>query len=150
MKPAALRSYLHDHIPLSRAMGVEVVEASAGMVTLEAPLAPNLNMHGTMFGGSAATLALLAAWSVVHLRLEAEGLANQLVIHRTEMDYLLPIGGTARAVSRVDADWDAFQRTFGRRGRARLTVTAELWFDGQVAARLLGEFVAISQRDKPL
>ena len=149
MTPAALRSYLHDHIPLSGAMGVEVVDASAGVVMLDAPLAPNLNMHGTMFGGSAATLALLAAWSVVHLRLEAEGLANQLVIHRTEMEYLRPIDGTARAVARFDADWGAFQRTFSRHGRARLTVTAELWFKGQVAGRLLGEFVAISERDRP-
>lgn len=60
MTPEALRTYLHDHIPLSRAMAVEVVEASANHVLLEAPLAPNINMHGTMFGGSSATLALLA------------------------------------------------------------------------------------------
>jgi len=144
--PAALRTYLHDHIPLSRAMDVEVLEASAAHVLLEAPLAPNINMHGTMFGGSGATLALLAAWSVLHLKLEAEGLASKLVIHRTETEYLLPVEGSARASARLDTvDWETFRHTYDRRGRARRTVTAELLYDGEVAARLTGEFVAISE-----
>ena len=145
MTPEALRSYLHDHIPLSRAMDVEVLEASADHVLLEAPLAPNINMHGTMFGGSAATLALLAAWSVMHLKLEAEGIAAQLVIHRTGTEYFLPIEGRARATARLDdADWPSFRHTFERRGRARLTVTSDLLYNDQVAGRLVGEFVAIS------
>ena len=145
MTSEALRTYLHDHIPLSRAMAVEVLEASADHVLLEAPLAPNINMHGTMFGGSAATLALLAAWSVMHLKLEAEGITAQLVIHRTGTEYFLPIEGGARATARLDtAEWPAFLHTYDRRGRARLTVTAELLYNDQIAARLVGEFVAIS------
>lgn len=146
MTPEALRTYLHDHIPLSRAMAVEVVEASAAHVLLEAPLEPNINMHGTMFGGSAATLALLAAWSVMHLKLEAEGIASQLVIHRTATEYLLPITGLARASAHLDeASWSGFLQTYQRRGRARLSVAAELLFDGKIAGRLTGEFVAISE-----
>lgn len=146
MTPAALRTYLHDHIPLSRAMAVEVLEASALHVLLEAPLAPNINMHGTMFGGSGATLALLAAWSVVHLKLEAEGLTSKLVIHRTETEYLLPVEGAAQASANLDTvDWETFRHTYDRRGRARRTVNAQLLYKGQVAARLIGEFVAISE-----
>ena len=127
-------------------MAVEVLQASAAHVLLEAPLAPNINMHGTMFGGSGATLALLAAWSVVHLKLEAEGLTSKLVIHRTETEYLLPVEGAAQASARLEnADWESFRNTYERRGRARLTVTAELLYGGKVAARLIGEFVAISE-----
>jgi thioesterase domain-containing protein len=146
VKPKALRTYLHDHIPLSRAMAVEVLEASATHVLLEAPLEPNINMHRTMFGGSAATLALLAAWSVIHLKLEAEGIAGQLVIHRTTTEYLLPITGLAQASAHLDdASWPGFLQTYKRRGRARLTVASELLFEGKVAGRLIGEFVAISE-----
>lgn len=146
MTPEALRTYLHDHIPLSRAMAVEVLEASANHVPLEAPLAPNINMHGTMFGGSSATLALLAAWSVMYLRLEAEGIASQLVIHRTTTEYLLPISGPAQASAHLDeAGWPSFLQTFQRRGRARLTVASELLYEGKPAGRLSGEFVAISE-----
>jgi len=144
--PEALRTYLHDHIPLSRAMAVEVLDASAAHVLLEAPLEPNINMHGTMFGGSAATLALLAAWSVMHLKLETAGIASQLVIHRTATEYLLPITGLAQASAHLDdASWPSFLQAYQRRGRARLTVAAELLFEGKVAGRLSGEFVAISE-----
>jgi thioesterase domain-containing protein len=147
MTPDALADYLHTHIQLSQAMAVSVVEASADQVTIEAPLGPNVNVHGTMFGGSAAVLGLLAAWSVLHLRLEAEGIANQLVIHRTEMEYLKPISGTARAVARLHGvDWSSFAHMLERRGKARLKVTADLWFEGEAAARLVGEFVAIVER----
>lgn len=146
MTPEALRDHLHLQIPLSRAMEVEVLAASAAHVLLEAPLAPNINMHGTMFGGSAATLALLAAWSVMHLKLEAEGIAGQLVIHRTSMEYFLPITGFAQASAHLgDEGWPTFLATYERRGRARLTVTAELIFEGAIAGRLTGEFVALSK-----
>jgi thioesterase domain-containing protein len=144
---SALLDYLHLHIPLSRAMDVRVLEASADQVVLEAPLSPNGNMHGTMFGGSAATLALLAAWSVLHLRLEAGGIANQLVIHRTEMDYLRPITGKARATATLaDTDWPGFVAMLNRRGKARLKVESVLTSDGVVAGRLAGAFVAILDR----
>ncbi len=147
MTGAALADYLHRNIPLSRAMDVTVVSASAAEVVLEAPLDPNINVHGTMFGGSVSTLGLLAAWSVLHLRLEAEGIANQLVIHRTEVEYLLPVQGCVRAAATlVGADWESFLHMLERRGKARLNVTAELLFDGKVAARLVGEFVAVAER----
>lgn len=147
MTPVALVAFLHEHIPLSRAMDVRVVQSGTDEVVLEAPLGPNINVHGTMFGGSAATLGLLAAWSVLHLRLETEGIANQLVIHRTEMEYLLPIAGTARAVARLDGvDWGGFVHMLERRGKARLKVNADVMFDGAVVARLVGEFVAIVER----
>lgn len=148
MTPEVLTAYLHEHIPLSQAMDVTTVAASADAVVLEAPLGPNVNVHGTMFGGSLATLGLLAAWSVMHLRLEAEGIANQLVIQRTDMEYLLPVAGCVRASAQIDDDgWSSFRHMMDRRGRGRLTVIAELLHEGQVAARLTGEFVAIAAHD---
>ncbi|KKB79771.1 thioesterase [Devosia soli] len=145
MNANALQRYLHTHIPLSSAMGVEVLEASVDRVRLAAPLAPNLNMHGTVFGGSGATLALLAAWSVVHLRLEAEGLASQLVIHHSTMDYLLPIHGSFAATASLEAvDTSDFFTKYRRKGRARLSLSAELTSENAIAGRFTGEFVAIS------
>ncbi|MBE7731729.1 YiiD C-terminal domain-containing protein [Devosia faecipullorum] len=147
MNPAALTTFLHDNIPLSRAMDVSVLSADAEGVVLTAPLDPNINVHGTMFGGSVSTLGLLAAWSVLHLRLEAEHIANQLVIHKSAVDYLLPIRGAAKAIARLDDNgWENFRTTLDRRGKARLSVVAELLSEGQVAARLTGEFVALLER----
>ncbi|WP_338723503.1 YiiD C-terminal domain-containing protein [Devosia sp. XK-2] len=147
MTPAALTDYLHRHMPLSRAMAVTTIESSAEMVVLEAPLAPNINVHGTMFGGSVATLGLLAAWSVLHLGMEAAGLTGQLVIHRTSTDYLRPIEGIARAVAKPNnVDWGKLGLVLARRGKARLSATADIAVEDAVAARLDGIFVAIAER----
>ncbi len=146
MDARELEAYLHAHIPLSAAMQVSAVSVDASGVTLAAPLAPNINHRDTVFGGSASAVAILAAWSLLHTRLRAEGVAARLVIQSNAMDYLLPIAGdfTARSALAEPERWPRFLRTFARMGRARLRVNAELHSDGQVAAHLAGEFVALA------
>ena len=145
MSPEELEHYLHAHIPLSKAMEVSVLEVRPQSVTLSAPLAPNINHRDTVFGGSASALAILAAWSLLHIRLTGEGIASRLVIQRNTMSYALPIDGTFAAVAAAPSaeDWAQFLRMFKRRGKARITVASELHFAGQVAGRLEGEFAAL-------
>jgi thioesterase domain-containing protein len=145
MTPAGLETYLHDHIPLSRAMAVRVVSIADDAVVLGAPLAPNINHHGTAFGGSGATLATLAAWSLLHLRLIAVGLPSDEVIQSSSMDYLTPIDSDFIAVARLEdgADWDSFVAMLTRRGRARIGIQAELMTQERVAARFHGRFAAV-------
>lgn len=144
-----LERYLHEHIPLSRAMAVTVVTATPQEVCLAAPLAPNINHRDTVFGGSAAALAMLAAWSLLHVRLEAEGRAARLVIQRNTMEYERPIPGDfiARARLAETQSWAQFSRLLARRGKARIGVAAALEYAGQVAGRLHGEFVALAGPD---
>jgi len=144
MKPAELQNYLHDHIPLSKAMAVSVVSIADDAVTLSAPLAPNINHRDTVFGGSASALAILSCWSLLHLRLTGAGLESRVVIQRNEMEYLAPISGTftARSSFAADTNWDGFVKMLARKGRARVSVRAVLEFEGAIAGRLTGEFVA--------
>ena len=144
MTPTELETYLHDHIPLSRAMAVWVVSIAEDKVVLGAPLAPNINHRDTVFGGSASALAILSAWSLLHLRLTTAGQPSRVVIQRNIMDYLAPIAGdfTATATVRANANWAGFLRMLTRKGIARITVGAELEYAGAVAGRLSGEFVA--------
>src|SRR5512134_596976 len=88
-----LEEYLHTEIPLSAAMQVFVRSVSADSVVLSAPLEPNINHKSTVFGGSASAVAILAAWSLLHLRLTAEGHDCQLVIQSNQMSYDRPIQG---------------------------------------------------------
>jgi len=145
MSPRDLETYLHDHIPLSKAMEVGVVEAQPELVILQAPLAPNINHRHTVFGGSASAVAVLAAWSLLHVRLSCEGIESRLVIQRNTMSYDQPIDGTFTAEAKIASAeaWAKFVRTLKRRGKARITVTSVLHFGGQVAGRLEGEFVAL-------
>jgi thioesterase domain-containing protein len=143
----AHEAYLRERIPLAAFMRVSVDEVAADGVTVSAPLEPNINVHGTLFGGSGAALALIAAWSLLHTRMQSEHVAGSLVVHRHQMTYLRPIVGrvTARAVFAAGADaWHEFVDALDRKGRARVVVDATLLDDaGQAGAQLTGEFVAV-------
>lgn len=139
-----LERYLHEQIPLSAAMQVSVQAITPDSVVLAAPLAPNINHKRTVFGGSASALAILAAWSLVHLRLVREGHACEVVIQANEMDYDRPIDGPFTAVSALadPAAWPGFVKLLLRRKRARIEVRSELHFKGVTVGRLTGKFVA--------
>lgn len=143
-----LERYLHDHIPLSKAMATSVVAVTEERVTLQAPLAPNINHRETVFGGSASALAILSAWSLLHTRLLRDGIACRLVIQRNTMEYDLPIAGTFSAESMLSqpASWERFVETLRRRGRARISVVATLKYDDDPAGRFSGDFVAIQDK----
>lgn len=142
-----LEQYLHRHIPLSGHMQVSVKVAGRDAVVLGAPLAPNINHRETVFGGSAAAVAILAAWSLLHLRLQDAGVTSRLVIRRSTMSYEKPITGAFTARSFLaDADaWEGFTRMLARKGRARIGVAAILEQDGRPAGRFDGEFVALGR-----
>lgn len=145
MTPAELQSYLHKHIPLSKAMQVEVVSATPENIELSAPLAPNVNHCGTAFGGSIATLATLAGWSLLRMRLGDYEPLPHLVIKRSSMEYLQPIEEKFSAVVSypTEADWTDFLARLTERGRARLSLNAEVFSGSQLAARMTGVFVAL-------
>lgn len=145
MTPAELQTYLHAHIPLSAAMQVEVLQATPDLIELAAPLAPNLNHRGTAFGGSIATLATLAGWSLLRVRLDGSEPLPHLVIQRSSMEYLAPIDSrfTAQVAYPADADWADFLARLAARGRARLQLEIEVCCAERVAARMSGLFVAL-------
>jgi thioesterase domain-containing protein len=91
VSPAELQDYLRTRIPLAQAMGVEVRGVGDDGVELFAPLAPNTNHRDTVFGGSASAVAILAAWSVLHVRMRSAGVEGRIVIHSNTMQYERPI-----------------------------------------------------------
>lgn len=58
MQLTELQTSLYERIPLSRATGVTVLQAEPTGVILGAPLAPDVNHSGIVFGGSAAAVAV--------------------------------------------------------------------------------------------
>ena len=147
MNSAKLERYLHEHIPLSLAMGVQVVRGDHDGVELAAPLQPNLNHHRTAFGGSIASLAILSAWTYLHLRLRSVVPGSLLVIQKSDFIYLKPVEGdfTAFCPAPPEPEWERFLKSFNRKGKARLTLRAELIYGGEVAGRFEGDYVAVRE-----
>jgi thioesterase domain-containing protein len=148
MSPLELQQYIHERIPLSKAMAITVISVAKDTVILQAPLGPNINHRDTVFGGSAAALAILAGWALLHVRLHAEGIASRLVIQRNTMEYQQPIRGpfTARSTLERADRWQQFTAMLARKGRARATVSAVLEHSGQVVGSFSGEFVALGAK----
>src|SRR5690606_21851342 len=146
MNAAELERYLHANIPLSRDMQVEVVDIGREAAVLAAPLAPNINHRETVFGGSAAAVATLAAWALLHARLHEAGMDCRVVITRSTMDYRSPLAGdfTARAVLHDAGRWERFLAALRRRGKARIRADAVLAHAGQEAVWFEGEFAAFA------
>ena len=145
--PSELAQYIHEHIPLTKLMGVSVLSIEEQALILQAPLAPNINHRHTVFGGSASALAILAGWALLHVRLRSEGFADRLVIQRNTMEYEHPITGqfTARATLEHPDRWSSFTAMIARKGKARIGVLAVLEHMGRVAARFNGEFVSLRE-----
>ncbi len=145
MKSKELEQYLHLNIPLTVAMGVKVLRADIDHVTLAAPLAPNINHRESVFGGSASALATLAAWSLVSIRLEAEGAARKIVIQRGELDYDKPIVDNFEAICSLENGdkWRRFVKILHRKNIARISLTSRLLCNGELVGRFQGNFVAL-------
>lgn len=145
MTPQVLEQYLHEHIPLSQTMQISVIEALEERVILSAPLAPNINHTESVFGGSASAVAILAAWSLVHVRLKSAGLAGSIVIQNNTMSYDRPIYGmfTAQSFLSHPETWAFFIKTFLRKGRARIAVSSILHYEDQPVGNFEGNFVAL-------
>ncbi|QDQ28556.1 thioesterase [Chitinimonas arctica] len=140
------QSLIYNGIPLARAMQVAFRSLPDGRVSLDAPLAPNVNDKGTGFGGSIAALATLAGWVETQRQLDLAGLesAVEIVVQRGETTYLLPVSGAFSATARCpdESERERFLRIFRRKGTARLAVTVELCCEARVVARFSGEYVA--------
>ena len=143
--PATVQAYLHEHIPISEAMGISVATAGPVEVVLGAPLEPNVNHRSTVFGGSCASVAILAAWTLAHLRV-AEAGPSRVVIQHGSTDYLRPIRGAFTATCRLDDEraWDRFLRTLARFGRARIELEAAVTCGEELVATFRGTYVALA------
>lgn len=138
-----LERYLHDKIPLTRAMGVRVEAAGAGGVVLAAPLEPNLNHLGTAFGGSLATLATLAGYCVLWLALEDR--EGHIVVKNSEIAYRRPVTGELRAACRAPSAeaLAEFRERYAAAGRARLRLEVVVAERGEACVEFAGVFVAL-------
>src|SRR5512140_638693 len=112
-----LEQFLHEHIPLSKAIGIEVQESNTERVVLSAPLIPNVNHQSTVFGGSASAVAILSAWALLYVRLRQAGLQSRLVIQKNTMVFERPIADKFVASSAVEdiSSWKKFQEVFRRK-----------------------------------
>ena len=142
---AEAKQYLHEHIPITSQMGVDVDHFDETGVILSAPLNKNINHRDTAFGGSLSALAILAGWSLVHICLMEENIPNRLVIQKSRMDFHAPAESnfTAACAMPGEKDRDRFIRTLKKRKRARITLHTVLSDGNKKVGEHEGMYVAM-------
>jgi thioesterase domain-containing protein len=143
VSPQELEALLHERIPLTQTLGCRVISAGIEGVRLRAPLAPNVNPHGTAFAGSLSSLALLAGWAWMLVSLRAENQEAAVVVRRCEIDYLSPVTGDFECLCPPPeaAAWNRFLSTLAKRRRARLDLLPQLsQMDGLARVRARCEY----------
>jgi thioesterase domain-containing protein len=141
-----LESILHHDIPLTRDMGLKVLDWQARQLRLLLPLAANVNHKSTMFGGSLYCGAVLGGWGWLHLALREEGIEDgHIVIQEGQISYPLPVTRDATVVCDAPEEkvWKRFLATYRRYGRARLALQTQVLNSASedVAVRFEGQYV---------
>ena len=140
----ALAAVWADRMPITTALGITVSALDADQLVLVMPLSPNRNHKGTVFAGSLAALATLTGWSTVWLMLRAAGVEAHVVIQDSQIRYLAPTRSdvTARTAFPDETTWQRVLTGLQRRGKSRLTLSAELRDDTDaVVATFSGRYV---------
>src|SRR5438067_6231547 len=141
---SAAEKFLHEQIPITRAMGVRVLANDENGFMVEAPVALNSNHLRTAFGGSINAVATLAAYGL--LWLELNDAASHVVVAESSIRFLRPVRETIRALClRPSVDeLAAFRSQFAAKRKARIALRVNVIEAGQTAAEFEGIFVARS------
>ena len=134
--------FLHEQIPITRAMGLRVVANDTDGFTVEAPVALNSNHLRTGFGGSINAVATLAAYGF--LWVELNDAAAHVVVAESSIRFLRPVHETIRATCLRPAEETLvrFRTDFGEKRKARITLRVNVIEAGEIAAEFEGRFVA--------
>src|SRR6266550_7864338 len=118
----AAEKFLHEQIPITRAMGLRVVANDESGFTVEAPVALNSNHLRTAFGGSINAVATLAAYGF--LWMELKDAAAHVVVAESSIRFLRPVRETIRAIClRPDANsLTTFRNQFAEKQKARISL----------------------------
>lgn len=139
---AAAEKFLHEQIPITRAMGLRVVANDENGFVVEAPVALNSNHLRTGFGGSINAVATLAAYGFLWVELNEA--AAHVVVAESSIRFLRPVRETIRAIcQRPDANELAtFRAEFAAKRKARMDLRVQVMEAGETAAEFKGSFVA--------
>lgn len=149
MSPQDVTAHFHRKIPISRDMGLKVIEVSSRSAVVGVPLSPNINHVQTAFGGSLYAAAALACYALFQaLSQEAGGLSDELVIQEGAIRYLKPVTSDfeahAEALRGEHQTSDAIQgflASLQRHGKARIRLKATVLCQGETCAVFEGTYV---------
>jgi thioesterase domain-containing protein len=139
----ALENTLHTAIPLTREIGIEVVDYTGDSLTLKAPLEKNINHKCTAFGGSLYSVSVLSGWGLIYLLLKQHNLSGHIVIQESHTKFLKPVVSnlTAKCAFESEEQRERFIRMYRRKGLARIQLESRMLANGDSHVIFNGNYV---------
>ncbi len=140
-----LQHTLNHEIPLTRHLGLRVdhYDKEEGLLSLWAPISPNLNHKSTAFAGSLNSILTLGGWSLVWILLKEWGLSGTVVIQESTCQYRFPVHEdfVARCRRPPKDDLERFESQLRGHSKGRLEVSVEICQGARQAAAFWGRYV---------
>ena len=137
--------YLRENVPMARHFDIRAGPVDDRGLVLEAPLASNFNDKQTAFAGTLASLCTLSGWAMTSLVCEDAGYQTDIAVVRSDVRYARPCTEqiiSARCRWPAPEDAAAFIASLGERGRALLSLDAEVHSKSEVAVVYSGDYSA--------
>ncbi len=143
MDAKKLQDYLYEHIPITKALGIVVLQADEQGVRLTAPLSNNINHRDTAFGGSVSSLLITACWGYLRILFDAEPSIPTIVVGRSGTDFMKPIHSdiTAELILPSEKEVTHLRDMYERFGKGRITLRAAVQINSELCAYFDGDFV---------
>jgi thioesterase domain-containing protein len=144
-----LEHTLHTEVPLTEVMGLRVEGHDENELLLHADFEPNINIHGTAFGGSLYSICAVTCWGMLHLRFEEEGIPAHCVLGSADIVYQLPVRGDIKARCRLPDDDSVSQmiQNLKRGEKARIELKAEIHTEDGIAVVYTGSYSAFVKKE---
>lgn len=143
MEAKELQDYLFEHIPITEALGITVLQANEQGVRISAPLSININHRDTAFGGSISSLLITACWGYLRILFDDEPSIPTIVVGRSGTDFLKPVHSDIIAELILPAEKEVahLKDMYERFGKGRITLRAAVQVDSELCAYFDGDFV---------
>lgn len=82
-----LTTFMNDKVPVTKAMGITVVQSDSNGVIFKASIDANINDKGVAFGGSLFSVASLASWAVVDFLLKQRNMDAKIFVHTADSKF---------------------------------------------------------------
>ncbi|TDR20536.1 YiiD C-terminal domain-containing protein [Marinicella litoralis] len=146
----AFQDFLYAHIPMVKAMQMNLTSLSEQTLSATAPLSPNINDKSTVFGGSSAALMTICGWSLIKLNLECHGVMNDVVIQQAETQWLKAQSDdlTIEVQSQEPLHWQEIcqQVTSDNRTKKILVQCQVLNTQNEICCTMIGSYVILKPK----
>lgn len=140
-----LNEYILSNIPILTSVNLSVTDITENSIKLFAPLYENRNHYGSAFGGSIATIGIVAGWAILTYKIKEEKVPATLVIKSSHTEYKRPVKDEFYAEVKIENnDWENLKTKFTEKGKSGLEVTSRIISNGEVCAEQKSVYVCIT------